>query len=288
MSENNPTQKATVPFILSLLDESEEELRALGIDPQHLLDIYNDYLTRQTELTDIAGFISRLMQKAKGVHSIKYRVKEPQHLLKKIVRKKKEYPQRTITSSNYMDLINDLVGVRVLHLHKEAWEEIGLYILDKWKLKREPYAYVKSVQKSTATNKLTSFGCKMLVHPSGYKAIHFVIETKPEKQRYFAEIQLRTLFEEGWSEIDHSIRYPDHDNSELLDCMLQLLNKLTTQADEMASYMRMLTNKLNEYKQQTGNRNIAAELHAFVDELPLQNEDKKQLYSCIGRLTEKK
>ena len=288
MNEDNPTQKATIPFILSLLDESEEELRAQHINPKDLLCIYNDYLSRQTELTDIAEFISRLMHKAEGVHSIKYRVKEPQHLLKKIIRKKKEYPQRTITISNYMDLINDLVGVRVLHLHKEDWEGIGLYIQEKWKLKREPYAYVKSVQKSRSVNKFNAFGCKVLMHPSGYKAIHFVIETKPEKQRYFAEIQLRTLFEEGWSEIDHSIRYPDHNNSELLDCMLQLLNKLTTQADEMASHMRMLTNKLNEFKQQAGNRNVTAELRAFVDELQLQQEEKQQLYSCIDRLTEKK
>ncbi|MFD2513859.1 RelA/SpoT domain-containing protein [Pontibacter locisalis] len=287
MQENNATQVATIPFILSLLEESEESLRAQDIAPEDLVAIYNDFLTRKSELTDIALFISRMMLKASGVHSVKYRIKEPQHLLKKIVRKKKEYPQRRITISNYLDLINDLVGIRVLHLYKESWAEIGEYIQDKWRLKREPYAYVKDRNRNIHTDEFTSFGCKVLDHPLGYKAVHFVIETKPEKQRYFVEIQVRTLFEEGWSEIDHNIRYPDNTNNELLDSVLQLLNKVTTQADEMASHMRMLINRLNEYEQQGKTGNLATDLQAFVDKLPVQEEERKKLYACIASMTGK-
>jgi putative GTP pyrophosphokinase len=39
--------------------------------------------------------------------------------------------------------------------------------------------------------------------------VHYVVRTQAKKQRYFVEIQLRTLFEEGWSEIDHAVRYPE-------------------------------------------------------------------------------
>lgn len=280
-------EKATPHFILSILEMSEAELQERDLKAQALAEIYDDYLSRQSELTDIAVFIARMMHKAKGVHSVMYRVKEPQHLLRKIIRKKQEYPHRTITTYNYLDLINDLIGVRVLHLYKASWAEIGNYIKSLWELKRPPYAYVKGVKNNPFFHDFTSYGCKVIAHPSGYKAVHFVIETKPAKQRYFAEIQLRTLFEEGWSEIDHNIRYPDHDNSELLNILLQQLNKLTTKADEMATHVRKLTQILQEYKQQDNLDEAALELQEFVEKLPVQEEEKQQLYTCIARITGK-
>ncbi len=280
MSEQPAILRADLPFILSILEESEEELRALGIDPHSLVDIYNDYRNRQIELTDIAKFISRIMLKATAVHSVKFRIKEPLHLLKKIIRKKREYPQRSITTENYLTLINDLVGVRVLHVYKQDWRDIGEYIKNIWELKRQPYAYIVEKNGSSIQADLANFGCKVLEHPSGYKAVHFVIETKPDKQRYFAEIQLRTLFEEGWSEIDHNIRYPDHNNSELLDFMLLLLNKLTTRADEMATHMRMLTTKLG---QQNGNLS-ATELKTYINKMPIREDDKQQLFAFIYKM----
>lgn len=288
MREKKPAAPASIPFILSLLDESEEELHALGIAPQHLAAIYNDYLTRQSDLTSIATFVARVMQQAEGVHSVKYRVKEPQHLLRKIVRKKREYPHRTITPQNYLHLLNDLAGVRVLHLYKENWASIGNYIQQKWDLKRTPYAYVKTDEAPTQAGDFEKYGCKVVAHPSGYKAVHFVIETKPDKQRYFVEIQLRTLFEEGWSEIDHHIRYPDHDNSELLALMLQLLNKLTSKADEVVTSMVSLTKELEKYKKQGKTTKLSTTLHKYVDNLPIREDDKQQLYTCINSIAAKK
>ena len=288
MSNQNTGHKADVPYILSLLDESKEELCALGIKLEHLVNIYNDYLERQTELEDIGAFISQIMMKADGVHSVKFRIKDPRHLLKKIIRKKREYPHRETTISNYTDLINDLIGVRVLHLYKEEWESIAKYIRDKWELKRVPYAYVKDKERNIYVPAFEKYGCKIHNHPTGYQAVHFVIETKPDKQRYFAEIQLRTLFEEGWSEIDHTIRYPDHDNSELLDCMLQLLNKLTVRADEMVTHMRRFTQVVTRHREQGEISNATQVLTAYVEKLPIPQDEKQQLYTCIANLGKKK
>ena len=289
MSNHSPGHKADVAFILSLLDESNEEVCALGISLEHLVDIYNDYLERQTELEDIGAFISQIMMKAKGVHSVKYRIKDPKHLLRKIIRKKQEYPHRETTANNYTDLINDLIGVRVLHLYKEEWESIATYIQDKWELKRVPYAYVKEKSSNIYVPAFEKYGCKIQKHPTGYQAVHFVIETKPDKQRYFAEIQLRTLFEEGWSEIDHTIRYPDHNNIGLLDCMLQLLNKLTVRADEMVTHMRKFTQVVARHREQEELPNtITQELTTYVDNLPIPQDEKQQLYTCIANLGKKK
>ena len=54
------------------------------------------------------------------------------------------------------------------------------------------------------------------------------------------EIQCRTLFEEGWSEIDHDIVYPFHTDDEMLREYSMLLNRLAGMADEMSSYFRKL------------------------------------------------
>ena len=50
----------------------------------------------------------------------------------------------------------------------------------------------------------------------------------------------RTLFEEGWSEIDHDIVYPYYKDDEMLTEFSGLLNRLSGMADEMSSYFRKM------------------------------------------------
>ena len=54
------------------------------------------------------------------------------------------------------------------------------------------------------------------------------------------EIQGRTLFEEGWSEIGHDIVYPYFKDDEMLKDFSTLLNRLSGMADEMSSYFRRM------------------------------------------------
>lgn len=58
------------------------------------------------------------------------------------------------------------------------------------------------------------------------------------------EIQGRTLFEEGWGEIDHDIVYPHNQDDEMLIEYSKMLNRLSGLADEMSSYFR----KMKEHK----------------------------------------
>ena len=55
------------------------------------------------------------------VHSLKHRVKEPSHLRDKLVRKlvaaKSEGTAFDITPENLFGKVNDLAGLRILHLH---------------------------------------------------------------------------------------------------------------------------------------------------------------------------
>ena len=76
-----------------------------------------------------------------------------------------------------------------------------------------------------------------------YRSLHYIIKYKG----YYVEIQGRTLFEEGWSEIDHDIVYPYYKDDEMLKDFSTLLNRLSGMADEMSSYFRrMKKNKEQE------------------------------------------
>lgn len=56
----------------------------------------------------------------------------------------------------------------------------------------------------------------------------------------YLEVQVRTLFEEGWGEIDHHILYPYKKQNPMLAEFSELLNRLAGMGDEMASFYRRL------------------------------------------------
>ena len=72
-----------------------------------------------------------------------------------------------------------------------------------------------------------------------YRSLHYIIKYKG----YYVEIQGRTLFEEGWSEIDHDIVCPYNTDDEMLKDFSTLLNRLSGMADEMSSYFRRMKEK---------------------------------------------
>ena len=55
------------------------------------------------------------------------------------------------------------------------------------------------------------------------------MEDKPKHDSYVCcEIQVRTLFEEIWGEIDHSINYPESTQSKTCKEQLRVLSKLVS------------------------------------------------------------
>ena len=58
------------------------------------------------------------------------------------------------------------------------------------------------------------------------------------------EIQIRTLFEERWGEIDHHILYPYKKSDPMLTEFSELLNRLSGMGDEMASFLQTALRRL--------------------------------------------
>ena len=83
-------------------------------------------------------------------------------------------------------------------------------------------------------------GFEVRNHPAGYRSVHYVIESSPVKRKIITEIQVRTIFEEGWSEIDHKVRYPNFSDNDLIRCFLEIFNRMAGSADDMGAFVQGL------------------------------------------------
>lgn len=161
------------------------------------------------------------------IHSLRSRMKDPEHLRAKIVRKKRE-EDRNITSSNLFDEVPDLGGVRVLHLHREQFTAIHNEILayvdaGHVVLAETPTAITWDPESAEWFGKLDRLVVE--TRTSHYTSVHYVLRPN-EGAEIRCEVQVRTLFEEVWGEIDHLINYPAKTASVACAEQLRVLAKL--------------------------------------------------------------
>ena len=153
------------------------------------------------------------------VHSVKARIKDLDHLREKIDRK--AAGEDEITSENVFAKITDIAGIRVLHLYQSQFAKIHESIqsqIDRgdWTLFEPPKAYTWDPE---SRKFFESLNLELNVKESFYTSIHYVVKPRPDSE-VTCEIQIRTLFEEIWGEIDHSINYPEPVDN--LSCKEQL------------------------------------------------------------------
>lgn len=228
---------------------SLEDFEATGLNWENLLKIKDDYETFEKELSVPINSLFESLRQAKAVHSVRFRTKKPNRLIAKIIRKKIKEPDRIIDVHSYRTEITDLIGLRALHLFKEDWLTIHNFIKEKFTLKGDPIAYYRSGDSSEHIDEYKKYGCEAKEHFFGYRSVHYLVETKVDKATYISEIQVRTIFEEGWSEIDHKIRYPSNSNR-LLNQFLVTFNRLSGNADEMGSYVKYLKKELERQEEE--------------------------------------
>lgn len=221
---------------------SEADWKKAEISYEELLEIESDYKSKISNLNESAAFIARVLQKCDQVHSVRWRVKDSEHVLEKIIRKKASGIDKynDISVDSYTDIITDLVGVRVLHLFKHEWEDIHDYIKKNWNLIEDAVAYIRKGDEGIVVESYISNKCKVEVHPAGYRSVHYIISTQPTLEKVISEIQVRTIFEEGWSEIDHKIRYPNFTDNSLVLFFLNIFNRMSGSADEMGTFVNNL------------------------------------------------
>jgi putative GTP pyrophosphokinase len=159
------------------------------------------------------------------IHSTKGRLKDPDHLEDKLFRKLAEAKGKkrpfTISQKNLFYKINDLAGFRILHLHTEQIVSINRELLAVFDEYRFPL--FEKPKARTWDDETREFfrrsGIQPIKSPTMYTSVHYVVESN-SSTRATCEIQVRTLAEELWGEVDHTMNYP-HESS-VLSCREQI------------------------------------------------------------------
>lgn len=195
--------------------------------------------------TIISFFESRSLKKV--VHSIRHRLKDIDHLIEKIERKNLENDAKkpfekleAINASNLFERITDMAGVRVLHLHQNQFQIIHDAIMTKvqdgdFYLFEQPKAYTWDPDSKTFFNSL-QIGTSQ--KESFYTSIHYVLKPN-SRSPITCEVQVRTLLEEVWGEIDHNMNYPTPSKDEYCLENIRILARLVSTGSHLAdSIMR--------------------------------------------------
>lgn len=225
-------------------------------------EIYNDYESKIKR-----GFYKKIVNSflqeigtPSAMHSMRYRVKSPESLIVKIINKMcsdfTDMDYVNISRDTYGKVIMDLLGARILIRHRYQWEEVHDLI---WKLyykgtekyvkdrlndyagEEEPFLAERPkvfyrYEESTKCYELKgrdTFDFEK--NNSGYSSNHYIINYHGT----YIELQVRTLFDEAWSENDHDFVYKLHAGNKklVLKRTSNLLSKVAEVADELSMFM---------------------------------------------------
>ena len=172
--------------------------------------------TTERNLLDHIGSNEGLREQ---IHSRRSRLKAPESLRDKLHRQYERTVQQglpfEITTDNLFRTINDLVGVRLLHLHTQQFRAINKHLHDV--LDEYQYEVVEGPWARTWDDEYRAFFKSLDIETvrseTLYTSVHYVVKT-PSPTPMTAEIQVRTLMEEVWGEVDHLINYP-HESEHL-------------------------------------------------------------------------
>jgi putative GTP pyrophosphokinase len=192
------------------------------------------------------------------VHSLKYRMKDPGHLRQKLFRKIAEYRDRGRKfdpSAESLSLrITDLAGCRLLHLHTRQMEQIHKILLKliseaQCELFEKPFAYVWDDE---WRKYFQDIGIRTKPNPRLYSSVHYVIRPN-NKAKVTCEIQVRTLADEIWGEIDHRLNYPEPHKSVACKEQIVALARVTSSCGRLVDSI-IASDKEFASNQRTGRR----------------------------------
>ena len=163
------------------------------------------------------------------IHFIKYRVKTSQSLSEKLLRLAQEKSAKPIDKTNLFSRVNDLAGVRIIHLHTDQLVQVHPRILQILKENRysvigKPVAYCWDIEYEKLFDGL---GIQPESQSSMYTTVHYDVLANPDSG-IACELQVRSLADELWGEVSHRVSYPVESPSEACQDQLKVLARLTS------------------------------------------------------------
>jgi len=204
---------------------------------KQITDAVKAYEDKRTDFeADATNLQNRLLanpELKKLIHSIKWRAKDPTHLRDKLDRKARlaqaEGKDFEISADNIFDKLPDLAGVRLLHLHMRQIEKIHPMIMNVFSeegyvLNYDPEAKTWDLEYEQMFKALK---VEVVRNESLYTSVHYVVRQNKVNRR-LCELQVRTLAEEIWGEISHTINYPHETDSLACKEQLKVLARLVS------------------------------------------------------------
>jgi ppGpp synthetase/RelA/SpoT-type nucleotidyltranferase len=182
------------------------------------------YYEAQDQYERMATELHRLLDEdqrfpAESVYTVKHRLKKPDRLIEKI-RAANTRARKGVTPidhSNFQSRVDDLLGVRVVCLRLADLVKLKQYLNSLGE--EQKLRFIKGPTEKKTFLIRPGEGESGSVHTrpdmqyTGYSSIHYVVKLgrrlQPPKDlaKLKAELQLRTILEEAWGEIDHKYRY---------------------------------------------------------------------------------
>jgi putative GTP pyrophosphokinase len=185
-------------------------------------DILISFFKQKAKYEKLAEYIVHLIRDdpsspRESLHTVIYRIKDNARLIEKIDEENKHLCVEAvpITQRNFQKRVGDLLGIRLICLRlsdiKRVEEYLGLLAEEKiLRFIRKP-DHKRSFVLPVDPGEEIPEGLDLRY--SGYSSIHYQVvlgkntDAPDELKGLQVEIQLRTILEEAWGEIDHKYRY---------------------------------------------------------------------------------
>lgn len=222
--------------------------------------IYDDYSLWRDEWEKKKDEIWKIIEGFPGVHLHTSRIKKLESLIEKVIRKRHEWlgddesKYANISVDNYRDIITDLVGLRLIINYRGHWLDMHKAILSEFPMasggvyeKDKLLAHVegRNIQaelpkafyaEGDDMKQYIDHGLIPKKHKMNYRSIHYTLSFKG----VYIEIQVRTIYDEAWSDCDHNYVYKKDDNKShaALQQMSGILAKLTNLSNDIGEQMK--------------------------------------------------
>lgn len=199
-------------------------------------ELVEHYVANQSLFSRLGMALFELTQDERirpHIHSALWRAKDPEHLRDKLERKIKkcrsENREFEISKENLFEKINDLAGVRILHLYTTQFPEIDAALREV--LAAEGFNIIEGPEARVWDHEyqgvFEGFGIKATPNERMYTSVHYIVSAAGGRSRT-AEIQVRTLAEELWGEVDHRINYPHQSEIVALQEQIRVLARVVS------------------------------------------------------------
>lgn len=167
---------------------------ALGRDTKNFLTSYYQNYPNLSKVTEDAKKLVESIVANLGVelHVVSARAKDANSLREKLLRKSYRNPQKQVT---------DLIGVRVITYYADDVDKVASSLQRELEIDRE-----------NSIDRRSTLGLRDF----GYRSVHLIARLKGARSRspeyaslrpYSFEIQVRSILEHAWAEIEHAIVY---------------------------------------------------------------------------------